>query len=257
VPQSSLLSPFLFNIYIDDVPVPKHCKIAIYAEDTALTFSIKNKDLEKLVKRMDSGLKEIESRFSSWKIKLNSAKTELIIFTKSTIMQNKMESTKIKISDELDWKNTVKYLGVTLDSKLTFKANLAENHLKARKAMATLYCLLKKKQHFEIARKNTLYRSYIRPIITYACPVFANCADFHIRRLQVLQNKCLRMSLNARFRTRTSSLLQKPESPKVFTNKAQIPITNLCKDWVITLDSQIPSARSTDFPDQLDFQLYR
>jgi hypothetical protein len=43
--------------------------------------------------------------------------------------------------------------------------------------------------------------------------------------------------------------------PKVFTNKAQIQKTNLCQDWVITLDSQILLARSIVFPDQLDFQL--
>jgi DNA-binding protein YbaB len=98
----------------------------------------------KQVKRMDTGLKEIEQHFSSWKIKLNSAKTESILFTKSTIMQKKMDSTKVKINDnELEWKSSVKYLGVVLDSKLTFKTNL-KRHLKARKAMATLSCLLKK-----------------------------------------------------------------------------------------------------------------
>jgi Reverse transcriptase (RNA-dependent DNA polymerase) len=216
VPQGSPLSPFLFNIYINDISVPKHCKIAIYADDTALTSSITNYNLEKLVERMDSGLKEIESHFSAWKIKLNSSKTESILFTKSTIMQKKMHSTKIKINDEeLEWKNTVKYLGVTLDSKLTFKANLAENHLKARKTMAMLYCLLKRNSTLGLREKITLYRSYIRPIMTYACPVFANCADCHMRRLQVLQNKCLKIVLNARFRTRISLLHAKTGIPTI------------------------------------------
>jgi Reverse transcriptase (RNA-dependent DNA polymerase) len=222
VPQGSPLSPFLFNIFINDIPVPKHCKIAIYADDTALISSIKNYDLPTLVERMDSGLKEIESHFSSWKIKLNSAKTESIFFTKSTIMQKKLDLTRIKINDEeLEWKNSVKYLGVVLDSKLTFKANLSENHLKSRKAMAILYCLLKRNSTLGLREKVTLYRSYIRPIMTYACPVFANCADCHMRRLQVLQNKCLRMVPNAHFRTRISSLHHKTGIPmiKSFVNK--------------------------------------
>jgi Reverse transcriptase (RNA-dependent DNA polymerase) len=218
-----------------------HCKIAIYADDTALTSSIKNYDLEKLVKIMDSGLKEIESHFASWKIKLNSAKTESILFRKLTKMQKKMDLTRIKINDEkFEWKNSVKYLGVVLDSKLTFKANLAENHLKARKAMATLYCLLKKNSTLRLREKITLYRSYIRPIMTYACPEFTLISEQEFHRF-----------------------MQKPESrrsnlslanlPKAFTNAAHIPITNLCQDWATTLDSQISIARSIDFPGQLDF----
>ena len=34
--QGSPWSLFLYNIYGNDVPVPKNCKIAIYADDTAL-----------------------------------------------------------------------------------------------------------------------------------------------------------------------------------------------------------------------------
>jgi hypothetical protein len=215
VPQGSPLSPFLFNIFINDIPIPKHCKAATFADDTALISSIKNFDLPTLVKRMDSGLKQIEEHFSSWKIKLNASKTESILFTKSSKMNKMKDQNRISFNNELDWKNSVKYLGVTLDSKLTFKANIAENHLKARKAMASVYCLLKKTSTLSLHCKLTLYRSYIRPIMIYACPVFANCADCHMRRLQVLQNKCLRMVRNAPYRTRISTLHQKSKIPTI------------------------------------------
>ena len=64
---------------------------------------------------------------------------------------------------------------------------------------------------------NTLYRSYIRPILTYACPIFSNCADCHMRRLQILQNTCLRMVLNAPFRTRIKTLHKKSGIPMIRT----------------------------------------
>lgn len=52
VPQGSLLSFHLFHLFINDIPVPQNCKIAIYADDTALLFSIKNNDLPELVNRI-------------------------------------------------------------------------------------------------------------------------------------------------------------------------------------------------------------
>ena len=214
VPQGSPLSPYLFNIFINDIPVPRQCKVAIYADDTALISSIAKYELPELVKRMESGLTEIESHFSSWKIKLNAAKTESILFTKSQIMRDKMDSNKVKINNtELEWKSAVKYLGVLLDSKLLFKANIENNVAKARKAVGILYCLLKKNSSVSTHSKITLYRSYIRPILTYACPVFANSAKTHLQKLQVSQNKCLRMVLSARYRTRISTLHKRTNIP--------------------------------------------
>lgn len=222
VPQGSPLSPHLFNLYINDIPIPSKCKIAIYADDTALMSSIKNYDLSSLVISMENGLKQIESHFREWKIKLNASKTESILFTKSTIMRNKSKDLKIKFGQsQLDWLPTVKYLGVLLDSKLTMKANIQNNILKARKASGILYPLLKKNSSLPRHSKITLYRSYIRPILTYACPVFANAAKTHIKKLQVAQNKNLRMVLSARFRTRINILHERTKIPsiQVFINK--------------------------------------
>jgi hypothetical protein len=215
-PQGSPMSPPLFNIFMNSIPVPRHCKIAIYADDTALFSSITNYDLETLVKRMERGLKEIESEFSSWKIRLNSLKTESILFTKSLIMQRELENHKISFNGEsLEWLPWVKYLGVILDSKLLLSKNIENNVIKAGRAMKVLFPLLKKNSCLPLKPKLTLYRSYIRPILTYACPVFANTAKTHLNKLQVLQNKNLRMVLNAPFRTRIRTLHKKANMPTI------------------------------------------
>ena len=216
VPQGSPLSPYLFNLFINDMPIPRHCKIACYADDTALLSSIQNYDLTTLVKRMNAGLAEIESYFSSWKIKINSSKTETILFTHSSIMRRYQDLNKIALGGKtLEWLPTVNYLGVILDSKLLMKQNIENNIVKARKATGILYPLLKKFSSVPRQSKITLYRSYIRPILTYACPVFANAAKTHIKKLQVAQNRNLRMVLSAKYRKRTQLLHNRANIPTI------------------------------------------
>ena len=47
VPQGSLLSPFLFNIFINDMTKPKNCQLAVYADDTALFCDAPWKNIKK------------------------------------------------------------------------------------------------------------------------------------------------------------------------------------------------------------------
>jgi hypothetical protein len=216
VPQGSPLSPFLFTVFINDIPVPKHCKIAVFADDTALLSSISNYNLPVLIKRMEDGLNEIARHFSEWKVKLNAQKTESILFSHSRKMKQLCDTQKINFDGaNLEWKNTLRYLGIWFDPKLTFCSNTDKNVAKAKKAMAILYPLLKKNSGVNRHSKITLYRSYIRPILTYACPVFDNAAKTHIKKLQTVQNKCLRMVLNARFRTRITTLHERTNLPMI------------------------------------------
>ncbi|CRK90404.1 CLUMA_CG004194, isoform A [Clunio marinus] len=76
----------------------------------------------------------------------------------------------------------------------------------ARSVVSSLYCLFRKNNSVSFHAKLTAYKTLIRPIMTYACPIFSNCPDVHFKRLQIQQNKLLRMVLNAPFFTRTTDL---------------------------------------------------
>lgn len=195
VPQGSLLSPHLFNIFINDIPKPHQCRIAKYADDNAIYASIPYKTHIRILNdKIEYGLQTLKSFFTNWKIKLNDSKTEAILFSHSRIIQRDKSKEKINFNNcELDWNPAVKYLGVWLDQKLLYRVNIEKFIKKSKKNIAILYPLLKKRKSLSFHSKLTLYRSYIRPALTYACPVWSNSAICHINKIQVTQNKCLRI----------------------------------------------------------------
>jgi hypothetical protein len=56
------------------------------------------------------------------------------------------------------------------------------------------------------ANKPTLYKLFIRSVLTYAAPVWSNTSPSNYRRLQILQSKCLRIIGNYPTRTPTIRL---------------------------------------------------
>jgi hypothetical protein len=57
--------------------------------------------------------------------------------------------------------------------------------------------LLNSKSDLSVRNGVLLYKQLIRPIMDYACPAWKSCVRSHVRRLQVLQSKCLRLATGA------------------------------------------------------------
>ena len=63
--------------------------------------------------------------------------------------------------------------------------------------MGTLGRLLNCKSDLSVRKRVLLYKQRIRPMMDYSCPDWRSDARTHIRRLQVLQSKCLRLAYGA------------------------------------------------------------
>ena len=216
VPQGSLLSPFLFNIFVNDLPKINNCHLAAYADDLAVFCEAPWRDLDSIKNTLKFGLVKISEFYEKWKIKINNTKTEFSIFTRSTKMKTNMRSSFPQFNNiQFNWSDPIKYLGIHLDSRLCFKNHIENSISKTNQAIRVLYCLLKKNNSSSINSKLTLYKSYIRPLLTYACPIFANCPNCHFKKLQIIQNKCLRMILSAPYYFRIDVMHEELKIPTI------------------------------------------
>ena len=204
VPQGSVVSPELFNIYMADLPIPSECLVAQYADDIALLYSHKRAACINKMLRTETNI--MSSYCSDWKLKLNPAKTEATFFTRRRARRAYPRS-EFKINNEqVPWKDKTKYLGIHLDKTLTFKNHVNKVIQKSSMCVKLLYPLLNRRSKLHTKNKLLLYKSTIRPIMLYGSPVWGDCADTHKKRIQVAQNRCLKMCLNLHPRHSTTDV---------------------------------------------------
>lgn len=104
---------------------------------------------------------------------------------------------------DLHYSKAIKYLGVVFDHKLRFAEHLRSVNHKAIAIISSLFPLLGKHSELSTRTKLLLYKQIVRPIITYASPVWASAAKYHHKPLQVTQNRALKMIFNLNRRTGT------------------------------------------------------
>jgi hypothetical protein len=207
VPQGSVLGPSLFNFYIHDLPEFSKTNLALYA-DTAIYAHSFYAQAALLQNRLH--LRQILKFFDRWKLKLNESKTELIIFSRSEPTTNFSTLSKLTIT-----KLAVNYLGITLDSRLNFKLNIKNKLTKANHAIRITYPLIKRNSKLTTENKIILYKALLRPIITYAAPVWSHLSDYALEPLEIFQNKCMRLIHNVPRYTNTQYLRDLSELPKI------------------------------------------
>jgi hypothetical protein len=96
----------------------------------------------------------------------------------------------VKIFNEnIAWTKETKYLGIALDSKLTYRTHISCILRKANYRLRQMFPILNKSSTIDINLALIIYKSLLRSILTYACPVWGYAANSYINKLQAFQNK--------------------------------------------------------------------
>jgi hypothetical protein len=195
VAQGGLISPVLFSLYVNDMPSPSHhVELALYADDTAVIATSRKPTL--LVSYLEAYLSDLQRWLSEWRIAINVSKSTAIIFARAG--RRFIQPRPVRLFGEpIEWVDRTRYLGVTLDTRLTWSPHIHQVRKRTAQRMGMLGPLLNGKSDLSIRNGALLYKQLIRPMMDYACPAWRSAARSHVRRLQVLQSKCLRLATGA------------------------------------------------------------
>lgn len=218
LPQGSVLSPGLYNIFTADIPTPQGIFICQYADDLALFSTSLNKFRARKLLQESVGI--FADWLRLWKLKVNAGKSQAIIFSRRP--GKRASPARLTLGGApIPWCTSVRYLGIHLQPRLQWTKHMSSTLAKARGAASALNALFRSKSLRKAIRLR-IYRIYILPVLTYAAPVFHDVPRPQIIRFQQLQNRIVRMAMDAPWYMRNTQVVREAEAVPIMDHIEKI-----------------------------------
>ena len=202
VPQGSVLGPLLFILYINDLA---NCctagQIRIFADDTAVYFACSN--ISQFIQTASAIMKQLDKWFTSNLLTLNTDKSYYCIFRTT---QNHM----LALPNEIEFNNKsikrakrIKYLGITLDEFLDWNEHITN----IKKSLISLFSVFYNiRRYLTVEHIRVIYYTMIYSRIKYGICAYGFANKVNLEKVQVLQNKLLKVILEKSWRHPTDVL---------------------------------------------------
>ena len=184
VPQGSVLGPYLFLLYINDIVEKINTTIRLFADDTSLFTVIENQESIQL---LNEDLIEIAQWSDDWLIILNHTKTNSMTFTrKKETNWDDAKFNNVVIKDN----KTHTHLGITFSSDATWGDHVQRIYEKAATRLNIMRML-----KYDLDRKSLkqFYTSFIRPTLEYGNIIWDNCTKQQADLLESVQLDAIRI----------------------------------------------------------------
>ena len=237
LPQGSVLSPTLFNIYINDVvQTVKHSAIALFADDIAIWN--RNKDPKQLQNEMQNDLNNIETWSTKWKLKLSAPKTKAMTFTR----KSKPNLTFKLYDSDLENVKDFKFLGVTFDSRLKWDSHIDNIIVRCKKKLNLLKMTMGTAWGPDTKTAMIFYRALIRSVIDYGSELYGTASSTTLSKLSSIQYKSLRLITNTLPTTSLEALQVECGEPPIGIRRKMYD--EFYKIRLLSIDQSLPVAQT-------------
>ena len=187
--EGSILGPFLFVIFVNDLPLAvDRCNVLMYADDTVLFYTARTS--EEIEITFNKELKLVKDWIVSNSLFLHRGKTECVLFGSAPRWSSvnnfsaSFEGCYIKRVFEY------KYLGVVMDETLSRKAQVKYVLNRTRKRLGILNRIRK---NITVNTANVIYKSFILSIVDYGDIVWNCCGKVNTNSIEKLQRRAARI----------------------------------------------------------------
>lgn len=206
VPQGGILSPILFLIFTNDIPQRQlkrnDISDSLFADDIDAWAT--HTDQYMLTFMLQVAAHVYQTWSNKWRLKLNPSKCSIVVFKleessnetneEEDNNRNQVPVLNVKINGQrITNKKEEKFLGLTLDSHLTFGKHM-ENVISTCRHRLNLIRSLRWKNIISKQTTMRLYETLIFSKISYGIPAWLHLSQKQRKKLQVQQNDVLRLS---------------------------------------------------------------
>jgi Reverse transcriptase (RNA-dependent DNA polymerase) len=193
--------------------MPQHTEHGLYADDTALWTA--SCQIKSLTLRLQQSVDTLESWCRSWKLQIQPAKTEMIHFSSHPKKKYK-NPLSVKVNNTIITPtDTTRYLGVVIDNKLRWRQHLQHVENKTATRIGLLRYLSKQAKEPNNYTMIQLYVALVRSVMLYGYPSLLTANDKVWDRLQIVQNKAARATLNLPHYTSAEYIHKITKIPKI------------------------------------------
>ena len=162
-------------IYTNQIPI---AEFHLFADDTALFCAYKN--INQLKNNIKTSLDNIANWLKANKLTLNMDKSKLLYFDLSPACKRDIFDVYIN-GEPLEFNSKAKYLGVTIDNKLTWHQHIENIKNKINKGIGIL------KQMHHLLQEDTLvslFNAFVKLYVDYGSLTWGGTTNIHLLKLK-------------------------------------------------------------------------